>query len=309
MLRFLLVFGAMLTPAAAALADGWAGQTERLPRADGGQTYYRLDLPAAGTPVPLLLMAPGSGCLPVAGSSSLASVREAFADYAALAVEKRGVLPGDVPADAFGGCSEAFYAEHTVGVWVDDMVAVLASLEGEGWWDGRLVLFGGSEGGLAMARLGGRVGADAAVLLATGGGLRFGEALLLNVPAEGQKSVGASFAAIRAAPESVELFAGSSFRFWSDTLDRRVADDMLAAETPFLLLQGGRDSPGNVAAARAAASLFAVSGNCGLSYREYPDLDHAMKGADRRDALPVVLASAAQWVQQQLASGTACALP
>jgi alpha-beta hydrolase superfamily lysophospholipase len=309
MLRVLLAVGAVLALAAAGHADEWAGQAERLQRPDGGEIFYRLDLGADETPSPLVLMAPGSGCLPVAGSASLAEVRAVFAGYAALAVEKRGVVPGVLPADAFAGCSEAFHAGHTVGAWVDDMQAVLISLAGASWWDGRVVLFGGSEGGLAMARLAPRVDADAAVLLATGGGLNFGEALLLNVPPEGQESVGASFAAIRAAPESAERFAGSSFRFWSDTLDRRMADDLLAGKTPVLLMQGGRDSPGNVAAARATADLFAASGHCGLSYREYPDLDHAMMGADGRNELKAVLTSAALWVEQQLASGAGCALP
>lgn len=289
-------------------ASGSGVERQELQRA-GGRISFGIDLPDHAGPVPLLVLAQGSGCLPSGRSDSLAAVRAAFADYAALTVEKRGVDPLDQPADAFLACGDDFAARHSVGDWVDDFAAVVAHVRGAPWWNGQLVLFGGSEGGLAMARLAPIVAADAAILLSTGGGLSFGDAILMGLPPEGQASVGAQFDAIRAAPESSQLFAGSSFRFWADSMDRRVVDDMVAGATRFLLLQGDRDQAGTVAAARAAAEVFRQVGNCRLSYRELADLDHGLARSDGQSELLPTLAMAAAWTQRQLSATGDCASP
>ena len=70
--------------------------------------------------------------------------RVRFPDKIAAMVEKSlGKLwSKDAPKDAFGGCSPACYAHHTVSQRVADYQRVLAHLKTAPWWDGRLVLFG-----------------------------------------------------------------------------------------------------------------------------------------------------------------------
>jgi len=285
-----LLLLALLAPPAEA-----APQSLSLVRADGSLIHYTLDRPAGPAPG-LLVLGQGSGCNPGAANPALAEVRAAFPDHAALIVEKAGIAPDAAITDGYADCPQAFHDRYTVSQRVEDYLAVLEALRADEPADPRrLVLFGGSEGGLAMAMLASRIHPDATILLSSATGMGFGEMVRSTVPPEGHAAIDAGFAAARADPSGSTLFAGSTHRFWADILDHRSLDYMQATDSPFLLIQGGRDTSAPLAAARATADAYAETGGCNLTYWEFPSLDHGMRDPAGRAHLGTIAAQAAQW--------------
>lgn len=294
-------------------------QRFELGRGDGSTIHWSLDMPENGEPQGVIVLAQGSGCLSTAHNANLAMIRSAFLAFAALAVEKYGVKPGDNPTNDHEDCSAEFRQHHTMTQRVEDYLAVLSRLRTETWWNGKLVLAGGSEGGDVIARLSAPAEADATILISTGGGKTFGEMVRQSildemerhkVPEESRPPVDRVFEQARANPMSTEIWAGSSFRFWADAIDHRIVDSMLQADTDFLLVQGGRDTSTPVEMARIVADRFSEAGRCNLTYWEFPGLDHGMADAAGTSRMSEVLAMAATWAEQRLASdAVSCARP
>lgn len=298
MFRRLLPFAlSLLTLPAVATA---APEHREAQRPDGSTVNWTLDLPEGGEKVGLLVIAQGSGCAAAMESRSMQQARAAFGNFAALTVEKYGVRQGDKPSDDHMDCSQAFREHHTVSQRVADYSQIVDSLRDAPWWNGDLVLFGGSEGGIVMSMLAPDIQADAAILISTGGGVPFGQMVRQSIPQEGWPTVDATFERARQNPNSTELWAGQSLRFWADAIDRRAADYMLRTTTSFLLIQGGRDASGAVDVARAASDLFSEAGRCNLTYWEFPAFDHGMTDASSGSRMSDVLTQANDWLATQL---------
>lgn len=263
----------------------------QLARPDGTLIDFSIDLPA-GEPEGVILLAQGSGCMPTANNTNLSRVRSAFPDYIAVMVEKYGIAPDAAISDGFADCPADFHAGYTVSQRVADYEAVLNTM----FADRPLVLFGGSEGGLAVAMLAHRVEPKATIILSSATGISFSEMVLSTVPPEGQDQVRRGLEAAAADPEGTALFAGSSHRFWADIMQRIPADYMLEGSTPFLVLQGGLDRSSPVAAARATADRFAAAKRCTMTYWEFPALDHGMSDPSGRSHMAAIAQAAAVWV-------------
>lgn len=313
-LQYLVLFIALMLPwampvSAQIASSPVASQTQR---PDGSLLDWHLQTPDGLSKHGIFVVMQGSGCLSVASNSNITAVSKLLPDFAVLTVEKYGVMPGDKPEHDHEDCpSPVYYSHNTVTQRVEDYQRVIADLKTQSWWNGQLVLFGGSEGGDVAAILTSRVQADIAVLFSTGGGVTFGEAVRLSVPEEGWPTIDAMFARIRANPESLKIISGSSIRWWADTLDRRVADDMLKAQTALLLVQGGSDTSVPVSVSRAAVDLFAEQGRCNLTYWEFPAYDHIMSDQAGNPHLEEVLGQITDWVRGQLfmPSTAACMKP
>ena len=128
-----------------------AAEHHQLARLDGSLIDYYLDRPD-GPVAGLLLLAQGSGCLPVGKSESLAAVRAAFPDHIALSVEKVGVTPASEIVGGFTDCPSAFHDRYTISLRVSDYLAVAAEVRARPAIHARLVLFGGSGGGHTVGR-------------------------------------------------------------------------------------------------------------------------------------------------------------
>lgn len=271
-----------------------------LARSDGSLIHYTLDRPP-GPSEGLLLLSQGSGCNPGATNVSIATIRSAFPDHAALIVEKIGITPDAPIIDGITDCPVEFVEGYTLSQRIEDYRAVLAHLQADSTLNpDHLVLFGGSEGGLAVAKLAAEFHPTATILLSSATGATFGEMVRATVPPEGHATIDAGFAAARANPESTELFAGSTYRFWADILDARTLDFMTKTTSPFLLIQGGMDALNPIASARLTADAFAAEGRCTLTYWEFPSLDHSMRAPDGNSHLAAVAELAAQWVTAPL---------
>lgn len=273
-----------------------AAEALTLARPNGSLIHYTIDRPP-GPPAGLLLLSQGSGCAPGAKNPALATVRQAFPAYTALIVEKIGITPHALITDGNTDCPQEFVQSYTLSQRVDDYRAVLDHLgDRPGLGAEQLVLFGGSEGGLAVAKLATQYHPRATIVLSSSTGADFGEMVRSTVPPEGRATIEAGFAAARANPDSNELFAGSTYRFWADILDVRTVDIMLQTASPFLLIQGGLDTSNPVASARITADVFAAEGRCNLTYWEFPLLDHGMRLPDGEPRLAAIAAQAAGWL-------------
>ncbi|MDR0253760.1 MAG: alpha/beta hydrolase [Brucellaceae bacterium] len=288
-----------------------AEEQKTVKRADGSVISWYLDKPQTTEKTGLIILAQGSGCQSVTTSGNMKLARSAFADFTALTVDKYGVETGDNPPDPFDkDCSASFRAHHTMTQRVDDYRRVLESLQQEPWWNGQLVLFGGSEGGDIAARLAAEVKADAVILLSTGGGTTFGEMvkqsmegemLLNNVPKDQWPQVDKEFAHARANPQSSEKWAGSSYRFWADAIDHRPVDAMLKSDAALLLIQGSADTSTPVSNARMTLDEFEKAKRCNLTYWEFAGYGHGMQDTQGKSRMADVLAQANFWLRQQLA--------
>lgn len=270
-----------------------------LTRPDGSIITYHLDRPAEAEGI--ILIAQGSGCAPAATNPSLAAVRAAFPRHVAVTVEKSGVTPDAGIVDGFTDCPAEFHATYTLSQRIADYRAVFAHLrDNPALARLPLVLFGGSEGGLAVARLAETEAPQATIILSSGIGQTLAEIILSTLPPEGQGAVTAGFEAARADPEGDALFAGSSHRFWADILDQRALDSMIHASSPFLVIQGGLDRSSPPSASRPTLDAFAEAGRCSLTYWEFPGLGHGMETRDGTSRLEQVLEMAAYWAERPM---------
>ena len=276
-----------------------AQQTHQLARADGTIINYTLDAPL-GESAGLIVLAQGSGCLPAVDSVNLATVRAAFPAYTSLIVEKSGIAPDSAIKNGQADCPQEYLDTYTLSQRLDDYAFVLKHLKSVAVTPDNVILFGGSEGGLAMEALAAQTHPTAAILLSGSVGGTFGEMVLSTVPPEGQATVSAGFARARVNPDSTML-AGHTHRFWADSLDHRSSDYLEATDTPFLLIYGGRDTAA-VQTVRALADRFAQQGRCNLTYWEFPALDHGMVDPAGLSRMPEIARLAAFWAERPMQS-------
>jgi alpha-beta hydrolase superfamily lysophospholipase len=278
-------------------------------RDDGSAIDWSLDRQRGASKQGILVIAQGSGCAGTSENSNVERAKELLPDFAVLTVEKYGVRRHDSPNDPMGGCSPGFYAHHTVSQRVSDYERVLAEVEKSQWWDGRLVLFGGSEGGAAIAMLAPRVKPTAVVVFSTAPGRSFGETFKLAVPPQVAAQADEEFARIKADPLSPKLWGGNSYRWWADILDHDLTADLLAVRAPILLVHGERDRSAPVQVARKVRDDFHREGHCNLTYWEFSGYDHLMHDARGISHVDDVMQRIAGWLASKLSGSTEVCSP
>lgn len=292
-----------------ALVGGCAANRERSPstlsdtteRHDGSMIDWTLTQASSDDPLPVLLVAPGSGCAPARSNGNIHLLQSKLPEFAVLTVEKYGVDPGSVPEDSMNSCPEEYYANYTITGHVDDAKLVLEELRSRSLWDGRLVLFGGSEGGAVVSILSREIeNVDAVVVFSTGTGLTMAEFFPMVVPPPVAERMSAVFDQARANPMSRRVVGGNSLAWWADILDRRLSNDLLESSAPILLIHGENDRHAPVAAARATREAFDAAGEADrLTYWELADRDHQMRDELGNSHLEAVLTEVAAWVRSQ----------
>jgi len=275
-----------------------SGQTAR---ADGTVIDWMLTRAQKDSPKPVLIIAQGSGCSVARTNSNVALLANKLSEFALLTVEKYGVAPEDTPDDPMNSCSNAFFDHHTVSQRVRDVKNVLHDLRSRALWDGRLILFGGSEGGAVVSILSSELReADAVVVFSTGTGLTMSEFIPMVVPPPVAAQMITVFEQVRANPDPQGIVGGNSYKWWSDILDRRLSDDLLKANIPVLIVHGQNDQSAPVEAARAARDAFTDAGEIDrLTYWEFPHRDHQMIDEQGDSHLAEVLSDIASWIREQ----------
>ncbi len=285
---FILGFG--LAPSASA-----QDALQRLERPDGSGIEFRLAGPATRGRGPMLLMLQGSGCESVDRNPRLPWMAARLAPrHAVVTIEKYGVARG---ADG-EGCSAEYWRRNTLQQRVADALQVIAAVRHQGWWNGELVLFGGSEGGAVAAMLAPLVPETRAVVIWSSGiGLPIGDMIRSALPPAMAEEAVRVFAEARANPTGERQWAGASYRWWADSVDLVPARGLLDMAAPVLIIHGTRDASAPVASARAARDLLA-GGRTPVVYREYEGYDHFMIDASGVDRRAEVLAAAADWLRR-----------
>lgn len=268
----------------------------RARRADGSVIHWSIDRQHVAPRQGILVLAQGSGCLGTGTNPNLKRAKRLLPEFAVVMVEKYGVRPSDVPKDPFGGCSRTFYKHNTVSRRVEDLQRVLAELEAAPWWDQRLVLFGGSEGGAVVSMLAPRVTPTAVVIFSTAPGRSFRETFKLAVPPAVAAQADSEFAKISANPLSSKVWGGNSYRWWADILDYDGTADLLSVHAPILVVQGERDGSAPVQVARMLRDDFQRAGHSNLTYWEFADYDHQMHDAAGLSHLDEVMQRISAWL-------------
>lgn len=271
-------------------------------RSDGSSINWKLNRVSKAAPLPVLLIAQGSGCAPARSNTNLGLLEGLLSDFAVLTIEKYGVDPTTVPEDPMNGCSSEYYANHTVTRRVEDAKLVLRDLRSRALWDGRLVIFGGSEGGAVVSILSHELeDVDAVVVFSTGTGLTMAEFMPMVVPPDVASQLPNVFSQARSNPRSSNIFGGNSLKWWADILDRRLSEDLLKSAVPVLLIHGENDRHAPVAAARATRDAFVGSGQTNrFTYWELPHRDHLMRDETGKSHLREAFKEIADWVRTQI---------
>lgn len=274
-------------------------------RPDGSSISWRINRRGIEGPQAIVVLAQGSGCLPTAENENIARFRALAPDHAILTVEKYGVSHRTEAGSPTGqprhdDCSAEYGKGHTVSQRAEDYQSVIAELSREPWWNGHIVLFGGSEGGAAVALLAPRLAKlDAVIIMSTGTGIAMKDWIKGVLPPPVAAQTDDVFSRIRANPTSSEVWGGNSWKWWADILDRVLADDLLKVKAPILLIHGELDQFAPVASARATRDRFNASGHKNLTYREKFGLDHFMSDAKGHSHLPEVLTEANAWLKDK----------
>lgn len=249
-------------------------------------------------------MLQGSGCEPVIHREWLRSEPAVLAPgRAVLALEKYGVSEaGSGAGELEEGCAPAYWRKNTLQQRVLDAMQVIAHLRQEDWWNGELIIHGGSEGGAVAAMLAPLIPETRSVIIVSSGiGVSVSELIQSAVPPPIAARIPEVLAEAAANPAPAKRFGGASYRWWADAADLVPARLLLQTNVPILLVHGTRDQFAPVSTARATREMFAGSGKTNLTYREFEGYDHFMvdsAGANRKaevlDVIAAWLSEAAQ---------------
>lgn len=274
------------------------GSAESLPRADGSNIVYQLGNAGHGARRSLLLTLQGSGCEPVANRPWLKTEPSIVAPGAAvLSIEKYGVSADQSTTGFVDGCSRDFWRHDTLQQRVADAVQIIAHLRRSAWWNGTLIIMGGSEGGAVAAMLAPLVPeTHAVVIMSSGFGVSVADLIRSAVPPPVAAQLTAVLADAKANPSGKKRFAGASYRWWAEAADVVPAAMLLQTDVPILLVHGGRDQFAPVATARATRDLMSAAGRRNLTYWEFAGYDHFMKDDAGVDHSLEVLKQVQAWI-------------
>ena len=267
-------------------------------RPDGSTIIWYLDRQAGEAQQPILVLGQGSGCASVISNANIEAAKKLLPSAAIVTVEKYGVVTGDAPKAFPDDCRPAYTAHHTITQRVADYRQVISVLRHEAWWSGKLILFGGSEGGAAMQILAAEVHPNAAIIFSSATGMPFRQAFVRVLPPSEARTVPTYVAAIRENPTSTKTWLANSYRWWSDIMDRRLSDDAIrATATQFLVVQGRRDQSNPVISARQFVANFRKAGRDNITYWEFPDYDHTMLDREGKSHMGDVLIKISNWLE------------
>ncbi len=293
-LAFLLAAAAALTQA------GDEARTQRIERADGSILTYHVDRPQGRSRRGALPLFQGSGCEPVERDTRVLGYGRMLApERVIVTIEKYGaVRPQSV--GLVEGCTPDFWRGNTLTRRVLDTLAVVAALRERTWWNGDVVLFGGSEGGAVAAMAAPLVPETRAVIVYSSGiGVPVGALVRSAVPPFAQAEADRVFAEARRNPDPERRWGGASYAWWADAIDLVPARGLLQTRAPILLVHGSRDESAPVATARASRDLMTRARAANFTYREYDGYDHFMTDAAGVDHRPEVFAAMRAWLQRQ----------
>lgn len=261
-------------------------------RVDGTDIQVWIERPNSPGPGPILLAIDGSLCTPEELSEWvkwLAAQRNGPQPYTLVVVKKPSpTVPTLSPDGSYEvgpdfHCSDAFKRHYTLDQRVLDHLQALAYLRKSApWWNGKLFIWGFSDG----AHVGARVGTytpetQKQVLIGLGGGTSLREELEQMMCPDSSGPCRANFAAqvqkIRSNPTPEQSWLGeaNTFAAWQSRLDAVELNALQFSRAPVLVIHGAQDGSVPVRSARKlAAALGAPKGT--VEYREIGGMNHGL---------------------------------
>ncbi|MEP2987351.1 MAG: hypothetical protein ABJN65_12090 [Parasphingorhabdus sp.] len=273
---------------------------ETLERADGTRIAFHLLNRTDESTQGIVLMLQGSGCEPVTEREWLLTEPSVIAPgRVTLAIEKYGVgESGDGKEALQDDCPAAYWQRNTLSQRVLDAMQVIAHLRNQRWWNGELVIHGGSEGGAVAAMLGPLVPETRAIIIVSSGiGVPVWELIQSAVPPAVAAQIPNIVSEATKNPTPNLRFGGESYRWWADAAYVVPARMLLQTDVPVLLIHGTRDQFAPIDSARATNELFLGSGKTNLTYIELKGYDHFMVDQAGVDHKTDVVVRMAAWLQ------------
>lgn len=150
-------------------------------------------------------------------------------------------------------------------------------------WNGKLILIGSSEGGKIAPKLSVMFPdvTYGTVLIGSGGGMTFGDEIKYQIHQimheEGMNDgIENEFAEMLNNPESLKIFFGKTYKWFSSYLQYDLMADLLKIETPLLMIHGVKDANIPVESADLVNMHFEFSEKSNLEYLRYDDLGHSI---------------------------------
>ena len=276
-------------PAGAAIHQ----QTVFVPRVDGSMIKVLINRPVTARKIPILLGIDGSVCFPSTLEGYIEHMTPGalgIGGYARVIVEKPG--PRMPPKGGNGTyrvgpdfrCSTDFKKHYTIERRVLDHLRVIEYLRDHAsWWNGKLLIWGFSDGAHVAAQVGAYTPeTQRMVLIGMGGGIDMAQSLKVMIcghatdPAACRQRLSRRFDEIRRDPTPYKSWYGDSntYAAWAsrlDVVDAHVLEDM---KIPVLVIQGSRDGAVPIASGRALAKKLASHHN--ITFREIAGMGHGL---------------------------------
>lgn len=267
-------------------------------RADGSAIDVMVTRPLGVKRVPIVLAVDGSLCIPSRLSeymSRLSPESSGLSPYALVTVEKPEPSQPTMETDGSYSigpefqCSAAFKKYYSIDQRVLDHLRAIQFLRRHAdWWDGRIFVWGFSDG----ARVASRVAAftpetQRVVLGGLGGGISMASEFedFHICPKERTENrdkcvsdLEALFNAMRENPTSSQTWNGdaNTWRAWASRLDAVESNILKDVAVPVLLFHGSEDKSVPVASARLLAEQLSAPGGPPFEYREIAGMGHGL---------------------------------
>lgn len=268
-------------------------------RADGSKIAAMVVRPDASAKLPILMYIDGSMCIPSMLGESATFLRDGLegrrARYALVVVEKPS--PTQPPTDADGGysigpeftCSADFKKHYSIDDRTTDHLRIIAALRRHApWWNGRLLLWGHSDGARVAARLAAYVPETSRVVLGGMGGGRpmatdFEDVHICAVERTEDRpqcieELRKQFASMRSEPSPSRTWNGDSntWKAWASRLDAVETNVLIDATAPIRMYHGVVDGSNPVESARMLVRDLKAAGGPSINLVEVPGMDHGL---------------------------------
>lgn len=229
-----------------------------------------------------------------------------------VSLEKRGITKNSISKKEFeaNDCFEEKYKNYSFLLSQIQQKKLFEESNG-------VILFGASEGGKVAPKLASNYKERllGVVLIGSGGGMQFAEEMKFQIEqvmkdkmlisrlgyklrkALKPHEIDAAFAKIEKKPDSLEIFAHKTWKWFASYFKNDTLDDLLNIDAPIYLLHGKEDKLVPIKSADLVVDAFAKAGKKNLHYVRVLDLGHALTG--RED----IYTDLFSWMKEQKSKG------
>jgi esterase/lipase len=274
-------------------------QKEYLTREDSSQAAVFVSTPDNQETFPMVVYVDGSLKQSVKNNFAYMALLFGSKNIGLAAVEKRGIDEGVMDEREWleHDCYEERLQDHIL--LINELKNTIPN------WNGKLILIGSSEGGKIAPKLSVMFPevTYGTVLIGSGGGMAFGDEIKYQINQimleEGEDGMNDEieneFAEMLSDPESLKVFFGKTYKWFSSYLQYDLMAELLKIETPLLMIHGVKDANIPVESADLVNMHFEFSEKSNLEYLRFDDLGHSI--SKRIDIFFAIL----EWSDLQLA--------